>query len=257
MGFISSISRSVRNNRLTRKLSTSKPRYDDSRDLIKISSNVGSLTRVTSHSLSPTIVQPPESETLFPPESPSRRKALSPADFDLQSLFDNAEALDPSNRAMKTLSMPPNYPIYKLDTVNSHCQSPKKHLQAPIETEEWAASAKKGHRKSIMSRSDKRKSNMLGKNENSRSKIRQSISGFSDLLKRGSSVYMPRSSLSMKTLRSSSSQKWFDTGNNNSDDSLAKEEAEVKWLELNCAASEHTGRAFEFWGNQAFVRRYC
>ncbi|KAJ5223429.1 hypothetical protein N7468_007971 [Penicillium chermesinum] len=258
MGLIRSITQSMRNNKLSRKLSTSKPRqrYEDSNDLIKIPSNAGSLTGEPARPPSPTIVQQKETESIFPAESPSRRAPLSPADLNLQSLFDNAETLDPNSRAMKALSMPPEYPVYRLDTSKSPTGSPKKRLQDPIETKEnWGVRERAGRRMSMMSRSDKRKSDMSGINENPRSKIRRSMNGVSEFLRRNSSAQNPRSCSSLKTLRSGSSQKWLESDSDN--DSLGKEQTELKWLEVNGLSDPYTGRAFEFWGNQVMARRYC
>lgn len=126
----------MRDNKLSRRLSTSKQRLkrldDDSNDLIKTTSNTLFLGRAASVSSSSTIVHDSDHEPVLPIESPTQRKPLGPADLNLQSMFDNGQALDRYNsRAAKTLSMP-EYPVYKLDTTRSPRKTLNKKLQAPL-----------------------------------------------------------------------------------------------------------------------------
>ena len=235
MGFMSSISRSVRNNKLSRKLSTSKPnrpRYEDSRDLIKIPSNTASLARVDSIA---STIRHSNQEPVLPTESPTHRKKLTPADLNLQPLCDNAEALDlATGRAVRALSMH-EYPVLKMDTVQSPFDDPPRTLQDPFDGGERVGERNNRNgglckdakcanvKEEEDGKADKRQSKDSG------SKLKRSVTG---LLKRSTSFKIPRSSLSLKTLRSNS-PKWLDGTEITEEDYLVDEKAEMKWLELN------------------------
>lgn len=236
MGFISSISRSVRNNKLSRKLSTSKPnrpRYEDSRDLIKIPSNTASLARVDSVA---STIRHSNQEPVMPTESPTHRKKLTPADLNLQPLCENAEALDlATGRGVRAFSMH-EYPILKMDTVQSPFDDPPRTLQDPFDGGEKVGKRNKGNGglckdakcANVKEREENGKSDRRS-SKDSGSKIKRSMTG---LLKRSTSFKIPRSSLSLKTLRSNS-PKWLDGAGTTEEDYLVDEKAEMKWLELN------------------------
>ncbi|KAJ5716499.1 hypothetical protein N7493_008410 [Penicillium malachiteum] len=252
MGFISSLTRSICNNKLSRKLSTSKPHnpdYDDSNDLIKIPSNAGSLTRADS--LASTI-RLSNQEPITPTESPTHRKRLTPADLNLQTLFDNAEALDPArSHAVRALALP-EYPVLKMDTVQSPSDYTGKKLQDPIDTGDKGNGKKNLARrsKSVRGSVDRNKCENLGVDKTeSGSKITRSMTG---LLRRGSSLKIPRSSLSLKTFRGSTPAKDVNRVSLTEDDFFLDEKAELKWLELNGLS----GRDLDFgvWHSNEFAR---
>ncbi|KAJ5272539.1 hypothetical protein N7478_007664 [Penicillium angulare] len=275
MGFISSITRSVRNNKISRKLSisTSKPHHEDSKDLIKIPSNVPSLTRVDS--LASTIRLDVQEATI-PTESPAHRKRLTPADLNLQTLFDNAEALDPAtSRAVRALSMP-EYPILKMDTVKPPFDTPAKRLQDPIDTGRtngkniahttsslrntngnWKSGRMRkeqsqGHSRSQSQSQTQNKSQSQSQSQSQKqtgSRIKRSMTG---LLKKSTSLKIPRSSLSLKTMRGPAEPKWMDGRCISEEDFLVDERAELKWLELNGLSSRDT--EFGVWRGNGFGR---
>ncbi|KAJ5702575.1 hypothetical protein N7488_010123 [Penicillium malachiteum] len=252
MGFISSLTRSICNNKLSRKLSTSKPHnphYDDSNDLIKIPSNTGSLTQVDSIA---STIRLSNQEPITPTESPTHRKRLTPADLNLQTLFDNAEALDPvTSHAVRALALP-DYPVLKMDTVQSPSDYTEKKLQDPIDTGDKGCRKKDMTRrsKSVRGSVDKSKCEKSGVDRTEAgSKIKRSMTG---LLKRGSSLKIPRSSLSLKTFRGSTPPKDSDRVSLTEDDFFLDEKAELKWLELNGLSGR--GLDFGVWHSNEFAR---
>ncbi|KAJ5637164.1 hypothetical protein N7490_007043 [Penicillium lividum] len=240
MGFISTITNSIRNNKLSRKLSTSKPNrplYEDS-NLIKIPSNTASLTRADSIA---STIRHSNQDPIIPTESPTHRKRLTPADLNLQSLLDNAEALDPATRrTVRALSMP-EYPVLKLDTVQSSFDAPVKKLQDPIDTDgKWS-------RKNVR----RTRSVRIGTvqdgtgNRNSGSKIKRSMTG---LLKSTSLKIRPSS-----RGRVSANSKWLGSSSDR-DDFLIDEKAELKWLELNGLSRRDT--EFGIWNRNGYGRSW-
>ncbi|KAJ5673141.1 hypothetical protein N7507_002268 [Penicillium longicatenatum] len=247
MGFISSISQSIRNNKLSRKLSTSKPnrpRYEDSKDLIKIPSNTGSLARADSIA---STIHHSNQDPVMPTESPTHRKRLTPADLNLQTLFDNAEALDPATRrTVRALSMP-EYPVLKMETVQSPFDTPPKKLQDPIDTDGKWSGKKHVRQTTRRAKNEKKESGGIIKDAsgNSGSKIKRSMTG---LLKKSTSLKISRSS--SKTRRASTNPRWL--GSSVTDDYLVDEKAELKWLELNGLSSRDT--EFGIWNEIGFGR---
>ncbi|KAJ5919687.1 hypothetical protein N7454_009522 [Penicillium verhagenii] len=250
MGFISSITHSFRNNKLSRKLSTSKPNrpYEDSKDLIKIPSIVGSLTRVDSVA---STIRHSNLDPIMPTESPTHRKCLTPADLNLQTLFDNAEALDPATRrAVRALSMP-EYPVLKMDTVQSPFDTPPKKLQDPIDTNGRWSGKKNAHRRtrSMKTQSVDLRGDTVGVlqdgNGNSGSKIKRSMTG----LLKSTSLKISRSS--SKSKRVPANTKWLDSSSVKEDFPL-DEKTELKWLELNGLTSRDT--EFGIWNGNGFGR---
>ncbi|KAJ5737618.1 uncharacterized protein N7483_002743 [Penicillium malachiteum] len=253
MGFISSLTRSICNNKLSRKLSTSKPHnphYDDSKDLIKISSNTGSLTRVDSIA---STIRLSNQEPITPTESPTHRKRLTPADLNLQTLFDNAEALNPAtNHAVRAFTLP-EYPVLQMDTVQSPSDYTERKLQDPIDTsDKWSGKKNMARRsKSVRVPVDRNKCGKSGMKSSGiiepGSKIKRSMTG---LLRRGSSLKIPRSSLSLKTLRGSTPVKDLDRVSLTEDNFSFDEKAELKWLELN--GLNDRGLDFGIWHSNEF-----
>ncbi|KAJ6007555.1 hypothetical protein N7540_011531 [Penicillium herquei] len=256
MGFISSLTRSICSNKISRILSTSKqhnPHYDDSKDLIKIHSNTGSLARPDSIA---STIRLSNQEPITPTESPTHRKRLTPADLNLQILFDNAEALDPATSHTVRPFALPEYPVLKMDTVKSPSDyTERKKLQDPIDTGDRRSGKKNMARrsKSVRGPVDGNKCGKSGTNSSgtteSGSKIKRSMTG---LLRRGSSLKIPRSSLSLKTLRGSTPAKDLDQVSLAEDDFSLDEKTELKWLELNGLSGR--GLDFGVWHSNEFGR---
>ncbi|KAJ5992242.1 hypothetical protein N7451_007966 [Penicillium sp. IBT 35674x] len=250
MGFISSISQSIRNNKLSRKLSTSKPnrpRYEDSKDLIKIPSNAASLTRADSIA---STIRHSTQDPIMPTESPTHRRRLTPADLNLQTLFDNADALDPgTRRTVRALSLP-EYPVLKMETVQSPFDTPPKKLQDAFDTEgKW--SGKRNVRRTtrrVKNEDGKTETDGVSKNpnRNSGSMIKRSMTG---LLKKSTSLKMSRNSSKIRP--ASTNPRWLNSSSL-TDDYFVDEKAELKWLELNGLSSRDT--EFGVWNENGFGR---
>jgi hypothetical protein len=270
MGFISSVARCVRDNKLSRRLSTNnKPQRleDDYNDLIKISSNTTSLARAESMASASTAVHHSAHEPTFPTEPPVQHEQMSPAQLSLsiqmQNLFDNGQLLDDANnRAARALSRP-EYPILKLDTVQSPFDTPPKKLQAPIETGEKTALDetryfKNGYLK--RQREEKSGDNVGMEKESGKkgSKLRRSMTG---LFRKTYSFRLPRSPVSMKTLRaptsptSPTSPRWIDVDASSlaDEECLVSEKDEEKWLEAHGIGG---GRDIGIWTSEGVGRTY-
>lgn len=245
MGFITSVSRCVRDNKLSRKLSSSnKPQRleDDYNDLVRYSSNKMSLARAGSMTSGSTAVHHSH-EPIIPIESPTQnqKQPLSPAQLSLsmqmQALFDNEQMLDFSNdRAARALSRP-EYPILKLDTVQSPFDTPTKKLQAPIETGqkmscESPSSLKRNDLKRQREEEDTEKKAAEKGTGKKGSKLRRSMTG---LFRKTYSFRLPRSPVSMKNLRSPTSPRWIDVDASSlaEEECLVSEKEEEKWLEAH------------------------
>lgn len=243
---MSSLSRCVRDNKLSRSLSTStrKPRRldDDSNDLIKTTSNTLSLAPAESIS-SETATVRNDHDPVFPPEPP-HRKRLGPADLNIQSMLDNGHTLDVYNsRAARALSMP-EYPVYKLDTTRAS-REPTKKLQAPMETSE------KGGGKTNVQRAASKKDRGSKEYQNGlrseRGSFRRSMTGF---LKKSCSLRMPRSR-SKRIGRGDASARWSDDSSSVAEENRVQETTDQKWLEANGLA----GRGREFGVRSGGYRR--
>ncbi|KAJ5573486.1 uncharacterized protein N7459_007913 [Penicillium hispanicum] len=242
MGFISSMTRRMRVTKLSRRLSTTQPdrRSSDGNDLIKIPSTSASLVRADSHASSTTVVRE-NHEPVLPTESPTRHTRLTPADLNLQTLFDNADALDAStSRAVRALSMP-EYPILKLEAVSSPFDTPpRRTLQAPLETDETVCEdARASERlRGLLDEPAREKDGVRVKGvhvdvqQRPESRLKRSMTG---LFKRRSMKIL-RSSLSLKGLRVPTPPKERDEARM----------AEEKWLEANGFA--RFGGNVQFWG---------
>ena len=247
MGFISSVSRCVRDNKLSRRLSSNnKPQRleDDYNDLVRYSSNKMSLARAESVASGSTAVHQSSHEPVIPIESPTQnqqQQPLSPAQLSLsmqmQALFDNEQMLDFANdRAARALSRP-EYPILKLDTVQSPFDTPTKELQAPIETREKMSnesptSSRRSDLKRQREEEDVEKKAAEKSTGKKGSKLRRSMTG---LLRKTYSFRLPRSPVSMKNLKSPTSPRWIDVDASSlaEEECLVSEKEEEKWLEAH------------------------
>lgn len=261
MGFISSVARCVRDNKLSRRLSTNnKPQRleDDYNDLIKISSNSISLARAESMASASTIVHHSAHEPVIPTESPTQRKQPNPAHLNLnmqmQTLFDNEQMLDhANNRAARALSRP-EYPILKLDTIQSPEDTPTKKLQAPIETREKMSNENQSSKKEDLKRQREEQSENDKGAENGKkiSKLRRSMTGF---FRKTYSFRLPRSPVSMRTLRTPTSPRWIDVDASSlaDEECLVSEKDEEKWLEAHGIGG---GRDIGIWTGEGMGRTW-
>ncbi|KAJ5794678.1 hypothetical protein N7457_001277 [Penicillium paradoxum] len=126
MGLISTMTRRVRNNRLSRRLSTTSTKLhdEDANDLIKTLSGT---SRVPSMDSTSTIVY---QNPVVPSESPANRGLIKTKDMHVGSLFDQEMASRSADRAARALAGQ-EYPVLRLDM----CQSaePRRALQEPLE----------------------------------------------------------------------------------------------------------------------------
>lgn len=135
MGFIKSVARCVRENKLWRRLSNAKPQRldDDSNDLIKTTSHTPSVERPESIASASTMVQHSSQEPVVPTESPAHMKQLDHSDLNICTLFDEVDSLDPeTSRAIRALSMP-EYLVLRMDTIKSPFDTPTKKLDDAID----------------------------------------------------------------------------------------------------------------------------
>ncbi|KXG50102.1 uncharacterized protein PGRI_060690 [Penicillium griseofulvum] len=226
MGIISNLARRMRNNRLSKRLSTTSTKLhdEDSNDLIKPTSETASL-RASMDSTS-TMVHHSLHEPVQPSESPANRMQLRPDTGNMPTLFDEntSSSLD---RPGKTLSRPP-YPILKLDC-RSPVEAPRRVLKGPLEGdevkgEELGCSSEKG----ISPENGKRRS-------------------MSALLKRHCGLNIPRSSISIKTSRALS-PRWLDSAGLTDEEGLVEKRNE-KWVE---ASVQDEKRRNSVWGSVGF-----
>ncbi|KGO65293.1 hypothetical protein PITC_015610 [Penicillium italicum] len=230
MGFISTLSRCMRKNRLSRRLSTTSTKLhdEDSNDLIKTTSETASI-RASMDSTS-TIVHHSFHEPVLPCESPANRMQIRPENGNMRILFDaNTTSTQPTDRATRALTRPA-YPILKLDC-RSPVEAPRRVLQAPVEIgreknkhktrenardyPETKTSAQKGFsptEKCVCEKKDKK--------------------SMAALLKRHCGLNIPRSSISSKTSRGLQSPKWLDSAGVNDEESLVNRKNE-KWVEAH------------------------
>lgn len=236
MGFITSITRCMRESRLSRRLSNAKPQRldDDSNDLITTPSRTASVAPPESIASASTMIQHSSHEPVVPSESPAQWKQLIPLDLNIRTLFDEVDSLDAAtSRAIKALSMP-EYPVLRMDTIQSPFDTPTKTLDDPLDPGE-----KGGHhqssqnkadrsRKSLKSREGKRDRDDQPPATGRASRIRRSMIG----LLRRRSLRTPRTPTSLKTLRNPNSPKWID-GSSIVEDGSLDEKKGITWLEEN------------------------
>lgn len=236
MGFIRSITRCMRENRLSRRLSNAKPQCldDDSNDLIKTTSHTASVAPPESIASASTIVQHSSHEPVVPAESPAQWKQLSPLDLNIRTMFDEVDSLDPAtNRAIKALSMP-EYPVLRMDTIHSPFDTLTKILDESINPGENGNQHQNGadkiekSRKLRKSEEWERKKDDQTQDTGRASRIRRSMTG----LLRRRSLRTPRAPTSLKTLRNPNSPKWID-GSSIVDEGSLDEKDGITWLEGN------------------------
>lgn len=233
MGFITSVARCVRENRLSRRLSNAKPQRldDDSNDLIKTISHTASVAPAESIASASTMVQHSSQEPVVPTESPAHMKQPAPWDLNIRTMFDEVDSLDPAtSRAIRALSMP-EYPVLRMDTIQSPFDTPTKKLddaidpgENDVQNEDRAGKCKKSRK----SRDEKRRTDTETEESGRASRIRQSMTG---LLKRRS-LKVPQTPTSLKTLRNPNSPKWIDSSSIVEED-VVGEKDDLKWLEDN------------------------
>lgn len=234
MGFISAMARCMRENKFTRKHRTCKPQRldDETNDLIETNSQNGSsLAQVESIASASTGKQHSALGPIPPIKSP-KRKQLSPADLNLQTLFDNGKALDAATDPTAGAIAIPEYPVYKLDMSSSPTESPTKKLQDPIDPE------KETRRKSVEWMDEKlRKEISVPKAMEERdvperkeaAKLRRSKT---QMLRKHLSVKIARAPRSSRNLRGHTSPSWIDASDLADEESLINVEEE-KWLEAH------------------------
>lgn len=244
MGFISSMARCMRDGTFSRKHRTPKSQRldDESNDLIETNSNHGSSVGTESTLSASTAMHYSHLEPIPPIKSP-KRKQLSPADLNLQTLFDNGKALDaaadPTSRALAV----PEYPVYKLDTTPIPADSPTKTLQDAIDPErresrdmgrksvEWMDEKV---RKEIsvpktMVERDEEPARKEGEPKEAVSKLKRSKT---QMLRKRLSVKLPRATRSSRNLRANPSPGWIDASDLADEEFLINVEEE-KWLEAH------------------------
>ncbi|OQD68434.1 hypothetical protein PENDEC_c035G04219 [Penicillium decumbens] len=229
------MARCMRDNKFSRKHRTPKPHRldDETSDLIQTNSNNDCSTPAESIA-SPSAARYYSAHEPIPPKKSPKRKQLSPADLNLQTLFDNGKALDaatdPATRAFGF----PEYPVYKLDTTQSPADTPTKKLQDPIDPEK-----KKTKRKSVEWMDEKlRKEISVPKTMVERKDVPERKEAVklkrskTQMLRKRLSVKLPRAPRSSRNLRGHTLPSWIDASDLADEESLINVEEE-KWLEAH------------------------
>lgn len=199
-------------------------------------------------------------EPVIPTEPPMQREQMSPAQLSLamqmQTLFDNEHMLDhANNRATRALSRP-EYPILKLETVQSPFDTPTKKLQAPIETGEKMMDQSKLLKNGSLKRQREGNSGDGGvvekENGKKASKLRRSMTGF---FRKKYSFRLTRTPVSMKNLRTPTSPRWIDVDSSSlaDEECLVSEKDEEKWLEAHGIGG---GRDIGIWTGEGMGRTW-
>lgn len=250
MGFITSITRSMRGNNLSKRHSpTVGNRLDeDSTDLIakpcRTATTSTCHTRDESFESASTFVQRSSDDEILPIDSPTKQKQLSLPDLNLQPLLDNDRALDGAKEgAMSPFTGKTEYPVLKLDTTSSPSDTPEKKLASPIDPSDNTSP-----NKDIL----RNRENSWGENER---KGRVPKRSGSSRLKRSMTLLTRKYSLKVNSRRNgrgSPAPSWFDAC------SLAEEaclvdEKEEKWLE---AHGIRGGRDIGHWSGDAMGRAW-
>ncbi|KAJ6107149.1 hypothetical protein N7523_008472 [Penicillium sp. IBT 18751x] len=244
MGFISTMARCMREGTFSRKHRTAKPQRldDETNDLIETNSNHGSSVGTESTVSASTAMHYATLEPIPPIKSP-KRKQLSPADLNLQTLFDNGKALDaatdPTSRAFAVAE----YPVYKLDTTPIPADSPTKKLEDAIDPERRESSHK--GRKSVewmdekirkeisvpqtMVERDERPMRKEAEPKEAVSKLKRSKT---QMLRKRLNVKLPRAPRSSRNLRAHVPSGWIDASDLADEEFLINAEEE-KWLEAH------------------------
>lgn len=238
------MTRRIRANKLSRRLSTTTPTRrpdDDANDLIKVPSATTSLARADSRTSTTTCVRH-DPTTILPTDSSTQHKWLTASDLNLQTLFDNAETLD-------ALTGSPDYPIVRMETVQSPSHMPPETSPAGAEMGEGTSRASERLRSHLQEPEGNgnraRKGQEAEAESGSRSRLKRSMTG---LLKRGSKRF-PRSSFSLKSLGAltTPTAKGRDTPSS-VDEEGGHGMAEQKWLEANGLTRVTSG--VPIWGLQ-------
>lgn len=137
MRFISSIARCFRSNRFSKRLSRSKPRDEDSNDLINQTLETVSFAQGDTDSIdsaSSTIVRHSIDEPAQSTETKTdQNKLQSMGNISIHTLFDERLSSNfGSDKAVQALSTP-EYPVIRLDTTPEPPDHPTKSLQEPME----------------------------------------------------------------------------------------------------------------------------
>ncbi|KAF3395701.1 hypothetical protein F1880_006698 [Penicillium rolfsii] len=256
MGFITSVARCVRENRLSRRLSNAKPQRldDDSNDLIKTISQTASVAPAESIASASTIAQHSSQEPVVPIESSTHTKQPAPWDLNIRTLFDEVDSLDPATSlAIRALSMP-EYPVLRMDTIQSPFDTPTKKLDDAVDpgengVENHGRGDKAEHlKKPRKSREEKRTKDTQTEESGRASRIKRSMTG---LLKRRS-LKVPQKPTSLKTLRNPNSPKWIDSSSI-AEEKVVGEEDDLKWLEAN-ELRRFDKRSSGFWTGEGIER---
>lgn len=257
MGFITSITRCMRENRLSRRLSNAKPQRlgDDSNDLIKTPSHTASVAPPESIASASTMVQHSSHEPVVPTESPAQWKQLTLLELNIRTMLDEVDSLDPAtSRAIKALSMP-EYPVLRMDTIQSPFDTPTKTLDEAINPGEKGNQHQNGEdkteksRKSRKCREGNRRIDDQTQDNGRASRIRRSMSG----LLRRRSLRNPRTPTLLKTLRNPNSPKWIDSSSIVEEGSPDEKEG-ITWLEEN-GLRRFDKRSSGFWAGEEEMGR--
>ncbi|OQE40370.1 hypothetical protein PENCOP_c006G00614 [Penicillium coprophilum] len=223
MGLISTLARHMRIKRLSKRLSTTSTKLhdEDSKDLIKATSETASLTRASLESTS-TMVHHSVHEPVLPSESPANPMQMRPDNGNARTLFDVNTTPHSPERASRSTSRPP-YPILKLDC-RSPVEAPRKIVEGPFEMAEEV----KGGALDCSSAITVDKDFSPYEKRVSEKKDRMSMS---TLLKRHCGLNIPRSSISIQTSsRGVASPKWLDSAGLTEEERLVEKRNE-KWVE--------------------------
>ncbi|KAJ5775517.1 uncharacterized protein N7511_000528 [Penicillium nucicola] len=269
MGLIATITRHMRNNRLSHRLSSQSTKIpdDDKNDLIKPFSETTSL-RAESVASTSTMVHHSLHEPVLPSDPPANRMAIRTDHLNTSTLFETSSQTTPisptDNRAMRALSRP-EYPVFKLDM----CQAPfePRKLAGPLETgpkKKILHTRRIGEGRGIarsLTDGDKgvnvvssRKRDGGGVDVDVSVKEKRRRRSMKDLLMKHCGLNIPRSSLSLKTRKSSASAspKWLDSAGVGEDgDKGFVEVKDEKWLEAHLGSR---GRRNAVWGGSALGR---
>lgn len=167
MRFVSSIARYLRRNRLSKRLSRSKPCDEDSNDLINQTSETVSFAQGDSDSIdsaSSTIVRHSIDEPAQSTETNTdENKLQSMGNISIHTLFDERLSSNlGSDKAAQALSRP-EYPVIRLDTTPEPPDQPSKFLQEPMSLNEEASGRTKGAASGRLFETKRQKASMLRK----------------------------------------------------------------------------------------------
>lgn len=237
------MARCMRDGTFSRKHRTPKPQRldDETNDLIETNSTRGSSVATESTASASTAMHYASLDPIPPVKSP-KRKQLSPADLNLQTLFDNGKALDAAADPTSRISSVPEYPVYKLDMTPSSGDSPTKTLQDAIDPEKKERGT---GRKSVEWMDEKLRKEisvpktMVERNEEpARKELEREEPTWkpkrskTQTLRKRLTVKLPRAPRSSRNLRAHVSPGWIDASDLADEEFLINVE-EHKWLEAH------------------------